>query len=691
MLSLGVYSGGHDLGACLVKDGEIAAVIEEERLNRVKYGVRRSLEGLWEDFGGRFGYFPWASVAYCLAKCGAGLDDIDAIVLPDYDLAPLASLNLPVRNPERIIIADQPKGGAHHYVHALSAFFASPFDRAAVLVMDGDGTWTSEGFEAETGYIFDRSGENTEIFKNRYAPWRSEADPKVLLNPGLGYMYEYISRLLGFWNKRAGLPDAGKTMGLSAYGGPSEALREDWIALDGHRIDFSPFREWLRDSALEALLTAGDVSLITNENTVGRPARELAWKAQAELERGVLALCRWLHAQTGEKNLCLAGGVALNSVANDRICRETAFEKVFIQPAAGDNGQSIGLAYEGHLRLGHASRLRPIGHAFGGMSYPEEEVGKYLDLLGLHYERLRDDVLPHDAAAELSKGNIVGWLQGGSEYGPRALGHRSVLADPRPVGMKDKINHDVKFREPFRPFAPSVLADHASEVFDIEPGADLRFMLCCVPVRPEWQGRVPAVCHVDLTGRLQVVSEAAEPLFYALIKRFAELTGVPLVLNTSLNLRGMPLVETPSDAIACFVSTELSALYIGPFKVSPPCPGELCVGIADGWTIRYDPAAAHPVLSADATRQLALDDAEADVLRRCDLATPIAAAARQAGWDPYDQETGTRLMALARRGLRKQALIGRIGDLPLHTRWTYGRLEMSRGARRYGEQIIANN
>ncbi|MBV9449472.1 MAG: hypothetical protein JO345_26615 [Streptosporangiaceae bacterium] len=682
MLSLGIYSGGHDLGACLVNDGEIAAVIEEERLNRVKYGVMRSLEGMWADFGDRFGYFPWASVAYCLAKCGVGLDDVDAIVLPDFDRAPLAALNLPVRNPEKVIIADQPKGGVHHYIHALSAFFASPFDRAAVLVMDGDGTWTSEGFEAETGYVFDRSGENTEIFKNRYVPWRPAAGPAIPLNPGLGYMYEYVSRLLGFWNSRAGLPDAGKTMGLSAYGGPSEALHADWIAVDGHRIDFSPFREWLRDSALDGLLAADGVCLITDENAVGRPARDLAWKAQAELERGVLELCRWLHARTGAKNLCLAGGVALNSVANERICRESPFENVFIQPAAGDNGQSIGLAYEGHLRLGQAGRLRPIRHAFGGMSYPEEEVGKYLDLLGLRYERLTYDALPRDAAAELSRGNIVGWLQGGSEYGPRALGHRSVLTDPRPPGMKDKVNRDVKFREPFRPFAPSVLADHASEVFDVDSRADARFMLRCVPVRPGWRERIPAVCHVDLTSRLQIVTEAADPLFYTLIRCFTELTGVPLVLNTSLNLRGMPLVETPSDAVVCFVSTELSALYIGPFKVSQPSPGDLCLAVADGWTIRYDPAAAHPVLAAGTGRQLSLTGAEADVLTRCDLATPLRTVAQRAGWDTDDPETDPRLMALARRGLRHQALAGRAGDLPLHTRWTYGRLEMSRGARK---------
>ena len=682
MMSLGIYTGGHDLGACLVKDGEIAAVIEEERLNRVKYGVSRSLENLWQDFGDRFGYFPWASAAYCLAKAGIGLDDLDAVVLPDDHLAPLACLNLPLRDPGRIIIADRPKGGTHHYVHALSAFFASPFDRAAVLVMDGDGTWTTEGFEAETGYVFDRSGECTEVFKNRYEPWRHEAIPGLGLNPGLGYMYEYVSRLLGFWNTRAGLPDAGKTMGLSAYGRASEATKADWISVDGHRLDFGPFWAWLRDSGLDVLLgTDNQVSLIADESAIGGSPRDLAWKAQHELERAVLALCGWLQVRTGERNLCLAGGVALNSVANDRICRESRFENVFFQPAAGDNGQSIGLAYEGHLRLGHGRRLRPAAHAFGGMSYPDEEVGKYLDLIGLRYQRLDDTVLAEDAAGEISRGGIIGWVQGESEYGPRALGHRSVLADPRSPEMKDRINHQVKFREPFRPFAPSVLADHVTEVFSVEPDADVRFMLRCAPVRPEWRERIPAVCHVDWTGRLQSVSRAADPLFSSLIECFAELTGVPLVLNTSLNLRGMPLVETPSDAIDCFIATDLSFLYIGPFKIFPPTPDKLCVQIRDGWVIRHDPEAGTVVLAGGSARPVKLTEAESEVLRQCDLGTPLRAAAARAGWDTADPGTDARLMSLARRGLRGRALTARAGTLPLHTRWTYGRLDLTQGAR----------
>ncbi|MGH9933377.1 MAG: carbamoyltransferase C-terminal domain-containing protein, partial [Pyrinomonadaceae bacterium] len=310
-----------------------------------------------------------------------------------------------------------------------------------------------------------------------------------------------------------------------------------------------------------------------------------------------------LHRATGSKNLCLAGGVALNSIANSVIASRGPFENVFIQPAANDGGQAIGLAYHGHLLLtsnGHSSSkpqahinsnsgIHPIKHNYGGRVYGREEIEEVLLRSGLTFRELpNDEAVAEEASQELVDHRILGWFQGGCEYGPRALGHRSILANPDREETKDLLNRRVKFREPFRPFAPSVLIERASDIFEMTGASP--YMLLVVPVRESWKKRVPAITHVDGTARVQTVDPETEPLFYKLISTFERKTGIPLVLNTSFNLRGMPIVESPYDALQCFLYTDMDSLYLGRFRIGRAEPALLFPSKSAGWefTVEYN-------------------------------------------------------------------------------------------------------
>jgi carbamoyltransferase len=309
--------------------------------------------------------------------------------------------------------------------------------------------------------------------------------------------------------------------------------------------------------------------------------KNLAFKVQLETETAVLRLAQRLKKETGAKSLCLAGGVALNSVSNGLLQASGMFENVFVQPAAADNGQAIGLAYYGHL-MSSPIPIKPMKHAFGGRSYSNADIKGLLDRCGVACRDVgEDEELAAEAARDLAGSKIVGWFQGGSELGPRALGHRSILADPRGAEMKETLNARVKFREAFRPFAPSVLAERADEIFDLH-GKESPYMLIVAPVRPRWAHVLPAVTHIDGTGRVQTVDRAVDPLYHALVSRFGELTGVPVVLNTSFNIRGMPIVETPLDALQCFLGTGLDVLYLGRYRVEQPRPFELFPEILPG-------------------------------------------------------------------------------------------------------------
>ncbi|MEM7310562.1 MAG: carbamoyltransferase C-terminal domain-containing protein [Planctomycetota bacterium] len=570
---LGVYLG-HDLGACLLQGGAIVAAIEEERLNRFRHGRPNKVAGLWPEFAGRFGYVPWASITYCLRTAELGLNELDLIMFGDeiWGAAAASTVNelVPVRDARKVMFTPRLEGGAHHYHHALSAFLSSPFPSAAVLVVDGDGTRGRQGYEAESGFYFeDRTHRGTSVFKNCY----EESLPRA----GVGWMYEQVTLLLGFGNSDVYVAEPGKTMGLAPYGQRHPDLREPWLAFSGHSVDFAGFHDWVERYGLSDAVLPGRASAPfsvdgATQGGLGGFGADIALKAQSELERAMLHLARFLRESTGATRLCLAGGVALNAVANGLIRRSGLFEEVFVVPPANDSGQAVGLAYHAHLTLQESNPgspdVAPMDSAFLGREYSPADVDDVVRRSRIEWTEFDKGRLERDAASRLARGDIVGWFQGRSEFGPRALGNRSVLADPRPAAMKDRINSLIKHREAFRPFAPAVLAERAEEVFEMSGPSP--FMQFVAPVRESWRGLVPAIVHVDGTARLQTVSADRQPLLHSLISEFEVSTGVPLLLNTSFNLCGMPIVETPFDALECFVMSELDVLYLGGVRLLPP-------------------------------------------------------------------------------------------------------------------------
>lgn len=588
---LGVYYG-HDFGACLLRGGRIVCMIEEERISRYRHGLPATFKAFTSQFSGAFTYLPWASIQYCLETGGLGIDELDALVLPGH-LRALRGM-LPIRDDRKLLFADQPAGGTHHFWHALSAFLASPFEQAAVLIVDGDGEVTSAGYEAESGYLFqNRRGDYSPIFKNRY-PGHSPTTP---FHSGIGWTYEYASMLLGFGNPELELADAGKTMGLAPYGQPHPDFQEPWIQREGFQLRFDGFQNWLQRTGHARRFKDGQVvqPLIQNEEHIDSYAKNLAYKVQAESEAALLGLVRELHAQTNVPNLCFAGGVAMNCVANGKIQAEGPFRRVYVPPAPADNGLAMGLALYGHLKLAPDTPLAPVRSASLGRSH-DAEILPLLQASGIRHQLLdSDEALTAAAARDLATGRIIGWYQGASEIGPRALGHRSILADPRAPGIKDVLNARVKFREGFRPFAPSVLAEHAREVFDFDGASP--YMSFVATASSSWRSRIPGVVHVDGTARVQTVEQRDEPLYHQLIDSFRRLTEIPLVLNTSFNLRGMPIVETPTHALKCFLYTEMDVLYLGRCRIEPVTAAQLQLSLSPGWSIHQERYPGQPELT----------------------------------------------------------------------------------------------
>ncbi|MBH5336226.1 carbamoyl transferase [Streptomyces pactum] len=553
MLALGLGGSNHDFSACLVENGEIAVGIEEERLARRKYAV--NVNSLANQ--------GWR---YCLETRGVRLADVEAIVADD---TLLPSCYFPFRSRTTLI--------RHHMAHAASAFYPSPYDEAAVLVVDGAGS-LFEGRGIETMTLSVGHGvEIDEISKVYGTNWSTDGlrSDRVYQagdsDHSLGFMYKAVSRAVGFTLYEEGswyLTEDGKTMGLAPYG--TDRYREEFR----RHLELLPegrFALHLKDGGLLAFVEHA-LDGLEGEERFARGA-DLAWAAQDLLETAVLHAARWLHAETGLSRLCLAGGVVLNSVANGKILRETPFTEVFAQPAAGDNGCAVGCAYYGYHVLGERPRTRgpaasgpgsrPQIHTYLGRSYPTERIQAALDASGLPYRRVEN---PARLAAELlPKGKLIGWYTGGSEFGPRALGHRSILADPRRAEMKDILNSKVKHREWFRPFAPAVPAHRAAEYFDLD--TESPFMLIVAPVREDKREEVPAITHVDGTARVQTLTPEANGPFYELVERFGELTGVPVVLNTSFNDRGEPIVETAEQALAFFGPSQLDYLFLEDFLV----------------------------------------------------------------------------------------------------------------------------
>jgi carbamoyltransferase len=558
---LGLNTYDHDVSACLLRDGAIAFAISKERITREKHA-----SGFFQEV-----------VDYCLKAEGISLDDVDLVVRNCYVLPVeemerrLAHQDAPFYFEQRLQQEKHPlylsKSSkvvtiSHHLAHAYSAFAASPFESGAVMVVDGVGSYSSDvnekypdadkadplARESESYYRFE--GANLEAVKKVWLkPCRGFLSDEFFNMAGVGALYSRASSyIFADWNK------CGELMGLAPYGRPNqfkplmhmqdgvldvpdwtEALNQPWLTEKDQDWEKSPSMEHWKD---------------------------MAWQVQDDTEKVLLERAIWLRQATGARNLCIAGGVALNCVANGRLAREAGFQNVWIQPAAGDDGIAIGCAYYGHLAIQKRQRTFVMEHAYLGVDYKDEEAREATRSWLIRSQPLNTPgaSICRETARLLAEGNVFGWFQGRSEFGPRALGNRSILADPRKAEMKDKLNSRVKHRQAFRPFAPIVLAERASEIF--EGDQDSPFMLLAMRVRPDWQSKVPAIVHVDGTARVQTVRRETNERLYTLLKEFEALTGVPVLINTSFNIRGEPIVETPRDAVDCFLATGIDYLAL---------------------------------------------------------------------------------------------------------------------------------
>lgn len=597
--TLGINAAFHDSAACLMRDGQVIAAAEEERFTHIKHGKRPVPFSAWE--------LPYHAIDYCLQVADIEMRDVQDVAyaydpwlqvargaIPGLDLSDEAGdphsafMRLPlmpsaharptgdgspwdplflsyVVNAPRQLADGAPHhlqkrfrglrhdspckwhNVEHHLAHEASAFLAAPFERCAVLTMDG------RGEVATTSYgLFDGA--------------RYQRIKQIELPNSLGLLYERITRHLGFLHSS----DEYKVMALASFGKPS--LLPEMQALASYGGNGTYTVSAVSDRDLTELLG---------------PARRRGWPLEARhfdiarslqetLESIVLDMTRWLAQETGERCLAMAGGVALNCVMNARVRDDGPFEKVWVQPAAGDAGTALGAAlWVDFEQRGTRSDWR-MEHAYLGPSYGEAEIGAFLDEAKLRYRRL-DDVA-RETAALLAENRVIGWFQGRMEFGPRALGARSILASPVDPGMQQRLNQ-IKDREDFRPVAPVVLEEKAHEWFHAKPrprsgeptshdphdALYAPYMLFVYGIAPGQAARIPAVCHVDGTARVQTVNASQNPLYHALLTEFESLTGVPVLVNTSFNTRGEPIVCSPRDAIECFWASPLDALVIGPY------------------------------------------------------------------------------------------------------------------------------
>ncbi|HEY4096958.1 MAG TPA: carbamoyltransferase C-terminal domain-containing protein [Baekduia sp.] len=535
---LGINAVFHDPAAALVVDGRIVAAAEEERFSRRKHGKPPVAFSTWE--------LPEQAIAFCLQRAGLTPRDVD-VVAYSYDpaLAPGLGDHVaadPWEGLRTLFVERAPRFLAtlgfdpaavrfvgHHVAHAASAHLASPYATSAVIVADG-------------------RGERASSLLGRYDT-AGRLDPLAIqeLPHSLGLLYEELTAHLGF--RRSS--DEYKVMAMASYGTPRHAGRLAELvratADGGFRTEPVDWATFAR-----ALPKGGDGWTADHA--------DLAASVQRVVEDVLLELARWLHARTGERHLTMAGGVALNCVANARLLREGPFEHLWVQPAAGDSGTALGAALQAAADAG--DDVAPMSTAALGREWDDDALAAWLDRAGVVYER-SDDVAA--AVAEtLAADGVVAWFQGRSEFGPRALGHRSLLADPRRTANLERLN-DVKGREQFRPVAPMVLEEHAREIFTGRHPSP--HMLFVHDVAAAWRPRIPAVVHVDGTARVQTVSDREEPLVARMLEAFHALTGVPVVVNTSLNTAGRPMVDDPRDALECFGSAPVDLLAVGPFLV----------------------------------------------------------------------------------------------------------------------------
>src|ERR1051325_11067976 len=526
----------HDVSACLLRNGEIAFAIAKERLNRLKNAA-----GFYQD-----------AVDYCLKAEGITRDDVDLVVRNTYVLpvdeleTRLTYMEMPLylpapereqakQHPWFNVKSDKVVTISHHLAHAYSAFAACPFEEGVVMVVDGVGGYRTNVMEAyppsnnvsplaresESYYRF--SGSKLEAIRKVWVePSRGFLSDEFYNMPGLGAVYSRVSTyVFGDWNK------CGELMGLAPYGRPHAG--KPLLEMHTGELKVNPWpAEYDKPWLLE-----GSEQRKWDDDPAMKHWEDLAWRIQDDTEQVLLARTKWLRETTGARNLCIAGGVGLNCVGTGKAGRESGFENIWVQPAAGDDGNAIGCALYGHLAIMKQPRNYTIKHAFFGRPYSDQEVKDAISkrVVKLVSKAVQSPDICKKTAKLLADGKIIGWFQGRSEFGPRALGNRSILGDPRDPKMKDTLNSRVKHRQPFRPFAPIVLEERADEIF-LGPG-DSPYMLMAKQTHPDWKDKIPAVVHVDGTARVPTVNEATNPRLYRLLKEFEALTGVPVLVNRS--------------------------------------------------------------------------------------------------------------------------------------------------------------
>jgi len=589
MYILGISCYYHDAAAVLLNDGALVAAAEEERFTRKKH-----------DFD-----FPKQAIQFCLDQAGITGQDLDYVVFFEKPFRKLDRILMMTMQTypqsykvfrESMItwMVDKLWVGTkiedeigvarnkilfseHHLSHAASAYFCSPFDESAILTVDGVGEWVTSTYGVGRG-------NDIRIQKEIHFPH------------SLGLLYSAFTAFLGFEVNEGEY----KVMGMAPYGEPkyvdkvwktvnqnsdgSFSLNMEYFSFhhSTERTYNSKFADLFGTPRPEKMLffteetgfpkyfgaPPGNMAELSKMN---KHYADIAASIQKVTEDILVNMAKHLHKTSGMKNLCMAGGVALNCVANTRILHESGFEQLYVQPAAGDGGGALGAALWAYNTLLGKPRNFQMQHAFWGRANSDAEIGDFLRQNNIKHTRFDDeDKLLDSVVNHLTNASVIGWAQGRFEWGPRALGSRSILADPRNPNMKDIVNTKIKFREPYRPFAPSVLAESAEKYFDL-PNAmkhsPARYMQYVVPVKPDAQAILPAITHVDGTGRMQTVFKDQSPRYYKMIEKFGQATGVPVVMNTSFNLKGEPIVNTPQNAFNTFSKSEMDALVLENFII----------------------------------------------------------------------------------------------------------------------------
>jgi len=564
MYTLGISCYYHDSAASLLMDGKVIAAVEEERFTRKKFD---------DDF-------PRMAIDWCLNEAGISPKNIDSIAFYDKPILKFERLLdnyiavaprglysfldvIPKWIHKRLWIKDEISRylngfngdiifPEHHTSHAAYTFFTSPFDEAAILTIDGVGEWSTTTFG---------TAHDTTIKLTNDLRWPHS----------VGLLYSAFTYFLGFKVNEGEY----KLMGLSAYGKPNyydlilknlvDVKNDGSIHLNMKYFSFTHDKEMTNQNFSDLF----GISPRKEDSNAEQIHYDIAASAQLVLEDILLRMVNYVYKKTSMKNLCLSGGVALNGVANYKILNDGPFENLHVPPSPGDGGSAIGCAQ--YLYYCHKKNKRKIeknteriqNNIFTGPSYPNDEIKSFLDINKINYKFLETNDLLVYTAKLLSEDNVVGWYQGKMEWGPRALGNRSILADPRNAEMKDILNEKIKHRESFRPFAPSILEEYTFEYFNINVQSP--YMLLVAPVKkPE---KIPAVTHVDGTGRIQTVSKYINPLYYSLINEFYKITGVPVLVNTSMNVRGEPIVNTPEQAYNMIIKTDMDYIVLGNYIV----------------------------------------------------------------------------------------------------------------------------